>query len=114
MRTHKGLWAGVSGYVEVDETPLETAYKEMLEELTAGADQVHLVRQAEPLVFEDPATGTLWAVHPFLFDDLGVDVRFDWEHVECRWIEPEEIGSLETVPGLKETLEAALGSWSGT
>ena len=61
------------------------------------------------IVFEDPPTGTMWAVHPFLFDDLGVEVRTDWEHVESRWIEPDELELLDTVPYLKETLEAALG-----
>jgi 8-oxo-dGTP pyrophosphatase MutT (NUDIX family) len=107
--THKGLWAGVSGYIEPDEEPVETAFKELLEEVSATPEQLELVNQAEPLVFEDVPTGTLWAVHPFLFDDLGVDVTTDWEHVEHRWIEPEEMGSLDTVPMLQETLEAALG-----
>jgi len=109
VRTHRGLWAGVSGYVEPGETPLETAYKELEEELSASADQVRLVREGEPLTFEDEPTGTWWRVHPFLFDDLGVTVRTDWEHTEHRWIQPEELLDLETVPCLLGTLEAALG-----
>ncbi len=109
VRTHRGLWAGVSGYIERDEEPLETAYKELREEVSAEPDQVHLVRQAEALVLFDEPTGTLWAVHPFLFDDRGVSVRTDWEHVEHRWIEPRELESLDTVPGLGRTLAAALG-----
>jgi 8-oxo-dGTP diphosphatase len=107
--THRGLWAGVSGYIEPGEEPLDTAYKELLEEVEARREQVELVRQAEPLVFEDVPTGTRWAVHPFLFEDLGVEVRTDWEHVEHRWIEPRELESLETVPRLRDTLDAALG-----
>jgi 8-oxo-dGTP pyrophosphatase MutT (NUDIX family) len=109
VRTNKGRWAGVSGYVEPGETPVETAYKELEEEVTARPDQLRLVRQAEPLTFPDPASGTTWVVHPFLFDDLGVDVVLDWEHTESTWIEPREIGSYDTVIGLSRTLEAALG-----
>ena len=107
--THKGLWAGVSGYVERGEQPRETALKELREEVSARIGQIRLVREAPPLTFEDPPTGRVWTVHPFLFDDLGVDVRTDWEHTESRWVAPEELGSLETVPCLKETLTAALG-----
>lgn len=109
VRTHQGLWAGVSGYVEPGEAPLETAYKELLEEVSATPERVRLVREGEVLVFEDAPTGTWWAVHPFLFDDLGVEVRLDWEHTEHRWIRPGELGDLDAVPCLGRTLEAALG-----
>ncbi len=78
VKTNKGKWAGVSGYVEVDETPIQTAYKELEEEVTAKPDQIELVRQAEPLTFLDRVHDTTWVVHPFLFDDLGVDFRVDF------------------------------------
>ncbi len=108
VRTNKGRWAGVSGYVEDGETPLETAYKELKEEVTARSDQVRLVHQAEPLTFHDREHDTIWVVHPFLFEDLGVDVRLDWEHTESTWIEPRELHRYETVESLERTLEAAL------
>lgn len=108
VRTNKERWAGVSGYVEAGETPLETALKELEEEVTARPDQVRLLRQAEPLTFLDREHDTTWVVHPFLFQDLGVDVRLDWEHTECTWIEPADLPSYDTVASLEETLEAAL------
>ena len=107
--THKGLWAGVSGYVEMGEQPRETAFKELREEVSALVGQFRLVREAPPITFEDPPSGKVWTVHPFLFDDLGVDVHTDWEHTEHRWVRPEELGTLETVPRLEEVLAAALG-----
>ncbi|MCK5253576.1 MAG: NUDIX domain-containing protein [Thermoplasmata archaeon] len=110
VKTNKGKWAGVSGYVEVGETPLETAYKELEEEVAARPGLVRLVREAEPLTFLDTEHDTTWVVHPFLFDDLGVEVVLDWEHTEFRWIEPEELGSFDTVVSLRRTLEAALDS----
>jgi 8-oxo-dGTP pyrophosphatase MutT (NUDIX family) len=110
VRTNKGKWAGVSGYVEADETPIETAYKELKEEVAAGPDVLELVRQAEPLTFRDREHDTIWVVHPFLFDDRGVDVVLDWEHTEHVWIEPRQLGSYDTVASLGRTLEAALDS----
>jgi hypothetical protein len=74
---------------------------------------LRLVREAPPLVFDDPPSGTRWAVHPFLFEDLGVEVRLDWEHVGSRWVTREELASLGAVPGLAETLDAALGPDAG-
>jgi 8-oxo-dGTP pyrophosphatase MutT (NUDIX family) len=108
VRTNKDRWAGVSGYVEDGETPVETAYKELEEEVTARSDQVRLVRQADPLTFRDREHDTTWVVHPFLFEDLGVDVRLDWEHTKATWIEPRELHRYETVKSLERTLEAAL------
>ncbi len=110
VKTNKGKWAGVSGYVEVGETPLETAYKELGEEIAARPGLVRLVREAEPLTFLDTEHDTTWVVHPFLFDELGIEVVLDWEHTEFRWIEPEELGSFDTVVSLKRTLDAALDS----
>ncbi len=109
VKTNKGRWAGVSGYVEPGETPRETAYKEMEEEISARPEQVKLVREAPPLTFLDDEHDTTWVVHPFLFDDLGVDVVLDWEHTKCAWIEPSQMASLDTVVSLRRTLEAALG-----
>lgn len=109
VRTNKGLWAGVSGYIEPGETPRETAYKELAEEVAARPEEVRLVREGPPLTFLDRENGATWVVHPFLFDDLGVEVETDWEHTEHAWVEPEELGSLDTVIGLARTLEAALG-----
>lgn len=103
VRTHQGRWAGVSGYLEAA-TPLEQAYRELREEVGLGPDDVELVAQGEPLDIPDPSNSTLWRVHPFRF--LLRDprkVRLDWEHTESRWVRPEEIATLETVPRLDET-----------
>jgi len=108
VKTNKEKWAGVSGYVEPEETPIETAYKELEEETSARHDQVSLVREAVPLVFDDTAHDTIWIVHPFLFDDLGVEIVLDWEHTEHTWIDLQDLGTYDTVIGFRKTLEAAL------
>jgi 8-oxo-dGTP pyrophosphatase MutT (NUDIX family) len=103
VRTYPGKWAGVSGGIEAA-TPLAQAYQEVAEEAGLGQDEVELAGQGAPLDVEDLEAGVSWRVHPFLFDVRDPSrVRLDWEHAESRWVHPEEIGTLDTVPKLKET-----------
>jgi 8-oxo-dGTP diphosphatase len=103
--TYRGRWAGVSGYVEEGVTPLEQAYREMGEEVGLGREAVRLLAEGEPLVVVDEGIETRWTVHAFLFELLQPNaVRLDWEHTEMRWVKPEEVSALETVPGLAEAL----------
>lgn len=98
--TYQGKWAGVSGYVEAD-SPLRQAWIELGEEVGLGEGELLFEAAGEPLRVEDPSVGKTWLVHPFRFRLLGdSELELDWEHVEMRWILPDEILSLETVPGL--------------
>lgn len=102
--TYRGRWAGVSGHLET-ESPLEQAYRELDEEVSLGREDVRLLVQDEPVVIEDHEIDTRWTVYLFLFEALKPDrVRLDWEHTESRWVRPEEVRDMETVPGLAEGL----------
>ena len=104
VSTYRGLWAAVSGYLEV-ESPLEQAYREIEEEVGLGRGDVRLLAQGEPLVVPDETIDTRWSVYPFLFEALRPErLRLDWEHTESRWVRVEEMGGLETVPRLEEAL----------
>lgn len=107
--TYKGHWAGVSGYLESAD-PLTQAYKEMVEEVGLGKEDVSLVKIGKPVEVLDPVEKRAWRVHPFLFILHSPDkIRLDWENVEMRWVLPEEIVQLKTVPALKETLARVIG-----
>ena len=107
--TYKGHWAGVSGYLE-SEDPLKQACSEMAEEVGLSEQDVTLVKAGKPLEIVDDAQDRAWRVHPFLFSVHEPDkIRLDWENIEMRWILPEEIDQLKTVPALKETLERVIG-----
>jgi len=107
--TYKGHWAGVSGYLE-SEDPLKQAYSEMAEEVGLSEQDVTLVKAGKPLEIVDDAQDRAWRVHPFLFSvHEPYTIRLDWENIEMRWILPEEIDQLKTVPALKETLERVIG-----
>ncbi|MEW5759997.1 MAG: NUDIX pyrophosphatase [Candidatus Thermoplasmatota archaeon] len=105
VRTHKGKWAGVSGYVEENEKPEFTAYKEVKEEVGLGKDEIVLKKVGMPFEIERED----WVVHTFLFEtEKEPNISIDWEHTEYRWIQPDEIENYDTVPKLKEALMLVL------
>jgi len=104
VRTSKGKWAGVSGYVEIGERPEETAFKEIREE--TGIKSPRLIRSGEPVYVK--GGDILYQIHPFLFEVDTENIKIDWEHVEYRWIRLEEMDKYDTVPRLQETLKMVL------
>lgn len=106
--SYRGCWAGVSGYLE-EPLPLQQALKELREETGIEAQDVRLRVEAPMLEVRDGQLQRCWCVHPFLFDLIDpVDVTLDWEHETCRWVTPEEIATLETVPLLAEAFRRCL------
>ena len=103
VRTYKGKWACVSGYLENEEA-LERAYKEIEEETGLKREDVKLIKAGKPIEFYDEKEKMNWRVHPFLFGVKRGNVKIDWEHTEYKWIHPEEIVKYETVPKLKEVI----------
>jgi 8-oxo-dGTP pyrophosphatase MutT (NUDIX family) len=106
VRTHKGKWAGVSGYIEPGETDDQTAIKEIHEETGLTEGDVELIRKGEPIHVQDGEL--VWVVHPFLFKSNTSDIKIDWEHTEYRWIAPGELGEFNFVVFLDHALAAVL------
>lgn len=120
VRTYRGHWAGISGYVEPGIAPEAQAYTEIGEEAGLAGDDIALLRRGAALPVADAAQGLSWVVHPFLFRVARPDrVRTDWEAREASWVAPDEIASYPTVPGLAEALarvyppHAAIGAANG-
>lgn len=107
VRTYRGAWAAVSGYLEPGVSPLEQALTEIREETGASADAVRLLKEGAPVAFNDSTIGQSWVVHPFLFLlSPSASLKTDWEATEHAWVAPETISTYETVPKLAEALEA--------
>lgn len=107
VRTYRGAWAGVSGYLEPGIAPLEQAYTELREEVALAPSNVALLREGEPLPVLDEQNALAWVVHPFLFHlREGATLTTDWEALAYRWVQPDEVGQLQTVPMLAEALAA--------
>lgn len=97
VRTFRGRWAGVSGYVE-KVPPLQQAVAEISEEVGLEPGAVRWKASGRRVLAR---TGrTIFVVHPFLFEVLRPSFRLDWEHTTAEWVEPAEILRRETVPKL--------------
>ncbi|MDD4874406.1 MAG: NUDIX domain-containing protein, partial [Dehalococcoidales bacterium] len=86
--THRGVWAGVSGYVET--VCDRQALVEIQEETGLLPVDMELVKAWNILTIEDGAIR--WMVHPYLFhirEKPGI--KIDWEHTDFKWIKPQEI-----------------------
>jgi 8-oxo-dGTP diphosphatase len=109
VRHYRSMWGTAAGYVEEhDKDILTRALTEIREETGLDERHVVLVRQGEPYYFVDKKISIRWHIHPFLFEAKTDSVKTDWEHTECRWINPEEFGNYETVPNLDESLKRVL------
>jgi predicted aconitase with swiveling domain/ADP-ribose pyrophosphatase YjhB (NUDIX family) len=101
---YQGLWAGVSGYLEENETPLMRAMKEIEEEI--GLEDPRLVIEGEPVMSRDETR--IWVIHPYMFHTDSREVTLDWEHTDHRWIRPSSVDEFETVPRLSRTLDSVV------
>lgn len=106
VRTYRGRWAGVSGYLEGSPSTAEAqARREIEEETGFSAADVELLRAGEPFTFEDAELETRWTVYPFLFRvRVGATIAIDWEHTEARWVRATALSRYRTVPRLREAL----------
>jgi hypothetical protein len=99
----QGHWAGVSGFLE-DPTPLEQAFREILEETGLGAGDLDLRAEGAPVLARDGSR--VFVVHPFRFRARRTDIRLDWEHTRSEWVLPEEVRRRPTVPKLDRVWES--------
>jgi 8-oxo-dGTP pyrophosphatase MutT (NUDIX family) len=105
VSTYKEFWAGISGYIEEDEKPIDTAIKEIKEEIGIDEKSVKLINKLDPVEFIDIYDGIKynWKIFLFLFKFEEKDkIDIDWEHSEYKWILPSKIQKYNTVPCFKE------------
>ncbi len=101
--SYQQRWAGISGYVEEGQTPLQQVWVELEEESGLTASGLTLLKEGTPLEVVDDNLGRTWVVHPFRFGLAQPDkIKIDWEHSEYKWVYPREIMDHTCVPGLFE------------
>jgi len=104
MHTHLGgTWAIPGGALDQDESPLEGALREFVEEIGVPLDE-HGFELAQ--IHEDDQGGwSYWTlivdvVEPFIAPD-----ELTWETSEVRWVPASDLGSLELFGAFRATLE---------
>jgi 8-oxo-dGTP diphosphatase len=107
VKTMKGKWAGVSGYIEKSERPIRRAITEIKEETGFTDENIEFLGEGKPLEAADymKPNNITWVVHPFYFRSNNGDVQLDWEHDDYKWIHPSEFQRFDTVPRLKEAFD---------
>ena len=107
VKTMKGKWAGVSGYIETPDGPLRQAIKEIQEETGLTSEKIKVLYEGKPMEAPDnlKPDNITWVVHPFYFHASTNIINLDWEHDLYEWINPEQIEKYDTVPRLKEAFE---------
>ncbi|MFP4116708.1 MAG: NUDIX domain-containing protein [Candidatus Aenigmatarchaeota archaeon] len=109
VRTYKGRWNTVAGYLDEVRPLREKVLEELGEEVSITEENISSIRFGEPLRFTDADIDKTWISHPVLVTvKEGTEVKTDWEHTEYRWIKPEELQDYDTVPKLEEGLERVL------
>lgn len=93
-------WEFPSGFLE-DESEQEGALRELKEETDLIGE---VIKTGEP--FEVETEMYHFRLHPVLVRVEFVDINLTKEHEDFEWIEISEIGKYNTVPQLKENLEA--------
>ena len=109
VKSMKCLWAGVSGIIENNETPLTRAKIEVFEEAGIHEEQIELLKAIQQIKISSPQyKNHEWNIFPFLFKAKNPEIKLNWENSEFRWIEPNEIKNYETVPELEKILFSLL------
>ena len=109
VKTMKGLWAGISGIIEKNETPLTRAKIEIYEEAGISEDKIKLIKKADKLRIHSPQyENHEWEIFPFLFEAKNPDIKLNWENSEYKWITRDELKNYNTVPSLEKVLQNLL------
>ena len=105
VRTMKGLWSGVSGIIENNETAIKRAKIEIFEEVGIKEQNIKLIKSGSEVFVKSPQyTNHQWVIFPFLFQTEISDIKLNWENSEFRWIHVNELKEFNTVPSLKKIL----------
>ena len=105
VKSMKGLWAGISGIIEKNETPLERAKIEIFEEVGIKESDIKLLKSSDLIRIESPQyKNHEWEIFPFLFETATTEIVLNWENSEFKWINADELSNYETVPSLEKVL----------
>ncbi len=109
VRTHKGKWNTVAGYVDEPKPIREKALEELDEVLGISVQNILQCKMCIPYVFFDPDEQKTWLVYPVLVElKQKPEIKLDWEHTEFKWISPNKLTTYDTVPKLDESLKRVL------
>ena len=108
MNFYPGFWSGVSGFLDDERGVEEKAKEELLEEFGIGERNITEIIEGPVFEQEDARYGKTWIVHPVLVEVSTDTVVPNWEVMDYKWINPEEVETFELVPGFEKVVAAML------
>ncbi|MDZ7798204.1 MAG: alpha/beta fold hydrolase [Patescibacteria group bacterium] len=105
LGTYQGLWFGVGGYVDDQESPRKAVFREIKEELNLNKDKIKIIKKAAPYRFDDKKYDKDWRIHTFLCQAKSGKIKTDWEADEYKWVQPKDILKYKTVSITKKGLK---------
>jgi len=63
-------------------------------------EDIKKITKGDVYTFKDEKIGRDWIRNLFVVEILNNNIKLDWEHVDYKWIFPEEINNFEITPGL--------------
>jgi len=105
VKSMKSLWAGISGIIEKNETPLDRAKIEIFEEVGIEEDQIKLIKSSNIMRISSPQyKNHEWEVYPFLFEGKDLKIKLNWENSQYKWVRMDELKNYKKVPSLEKVL----------
>ncbi len=105
VKSMKSLWAGISGIIEKNETPLDRAKIEIFEEVGIEEDQIKLIKSSNLMRISSPQyKNHEWEVYPFLFEGKDLKIKLNWENSQYKWVRMDEFKNYKKVPSLEKVL----------
>lgn len=106
---YQGKWSGVDGYIDTFKPLRHVVLTELREELGVGEGDVADIKIAKPYKSDDKKAQKTWVVYAILVVlKARPHISLDWEHVRYRWIDPNDLGAFDTLPGQDRVLKKAL------
>lgn len=106
VSAYKGLWNGISGFIDEPRSIEDFATQEVKEELSIIPNNIKV---ALPYEVDDRKIDRVWIVYPVLAMLKNKPaIILDWEHTDFAWIKPKHLQDYEYVKDFNISVEKAL------
>lgn len=103
VREHRGKWDVVAGYIDEIKPIREKVLKEIKEETGMEEDNILSMHIGEGYKSVEEKINKTWFVLPVLVElKSKPEIKLDWEHTECKWIEQKELKNFDISPNLSK------------
>lgn len=108
MRNYPGLWNGISGFLDDEQTVEQKIRSELLEEAGLGNADIVSVVLGKPFQHVDREKDKVWEVNPALVVLATQNITLNWEGESFTWASLSELSTYKLVPGYEKVIAACI------